>query len=317
MIASLVGTKTVIDPKDAAMIEGFLVNKMRGDPSLFDDGMRTIAEMTGWQDLGLIPYFDATNRLPAEDAFELADRAEGLRSNGRVRIVVPMLPRIANFDDFDPLANEPDVELIFVAPGEPLPAPCDLVILPGSKATIADLAAFRDNGWHIDLAAHSRRGGRILGICGGLQMLGKSIADPDGMEGPPQTVEGLGLLDIETVLTGDKSLTAVSGQSISGGYPFTGYEMHIGRTTGPDTDRPLLRLDSDHTDGAVSTDGLVAGTYVHGLFGTTDQRAAWISELGGSSTRQDYGVVVEETLDALAAHLEAHVDIDRLTTIAR
>ena len=201
---------------------------------------------------------------------------------------MPLLPCIANFDDLDPLAAEPDVDLVLVRPGEPLPAPCDLVILPGSKATIADLAALRAEGWDIDLAAHRRRGGRILGLCGGYQMLGRSIADPDGIEGPPGRVDGLGLLDIDTVLSGDKRLAAVTGTAVADGTPFAGYEMHIGRTTGPATARPLLHLCDGRDDGAVSADGRVAGTYVHGLFADTRQRAAWLARLGGASARHDH-----------------------------
>jgi len=317
VIASLVGTKAVVAPEDAALIAGFIVNKMRGDPALFADGMATIAEKTGWAALGLVPHLDAARRLPAEDAFELAERAATGRSGGTVRIAVPMLPRIANFDDFDPLAAEPDVDLVFVKPGEPLPAACDLIILPGSKATIADLADFKREGWDIDLAAHHRRGGRVLGICGGYQMLGQTIADPQGMEGPAGTVAGLGLLDVDTVLTGDKSLTEVRGTGIDTGAAFSGYEMHIGRTTGPDTARALLTITGGGRDGATSRDGRVAGTYVHGLFADPAQRAAWIGALGGATSGHHHDTLIEDALDALAAHLEAHVDIDQLLTIAR
>jgi adenosylcobyric acid synthase len=202
VIASIVGTKTVIDPADAAMIVGFIVNRFRGDPSLFSGGLKTIAVRTGWPSFGLVPYFDAAHRLPAEDALGLptAPRGEGLK------IAVLAYPRIANFDDFDPLRLEPSVNLVFVRPGEALPGDAALVILPGSKATIADFAALRQAGWDIDLRAHVRRGGHLLGICGGYQMLGRSISDPDGVEGSPDTVEGLGLLPVDTVLEGDKVL---------------------------------------------------------------------------------------------------------------
>src|SRR5712675_2110433 len=221
VIASLVGTKAVIDPADAAMIVGFIVNRFRGDPSLFDDGMKTIARHTGWRALGLVPFFDAAHRLPAEDALGLGardssraslsmptdDRATGVARPQR--IVVLAYPRIANFDDFDPLRLDPGVDLVFLRPGEALPGDTALVILPGSKATIADLAALRAAGWDIDLQAHVRRGGRVLGICGGYQMLGRTVADPHGIEGPPSKVEGLGLFDVDTILEGDKVLVEV------------------------------------------------------------------------------------------------------------
>jgi adenosylcobyric acid synthase len=183
VIASLVGTKAVIAAEDAAMIRGFIINKFRGDPSLFSDGMATIARLTGWQPLGLVPFFEAAGRLPAEDALGLPISRHRDKSD-RSLIVVLAYPRISNFDDFDPLRLESGVELTFIKPGEPIPGDAALVILPGSKATIADLAALRQTGWDIDLNAHVRRGGHVLGICGGYQMLGTQISDPDGIEGP-------------------------------------------------------------------------------------------------------------------------------------
>ncbi len=317
VIASLVGTRAVLDPADAALIRGFIVNRMRGDPSLFADGMRTIAEATGWAPLGLVPHLPQAARLPAEDAQDLADIARAQPAGGRLRIAVPRLPWIANFDDLDPLRAEPDVELILLSPGTPLPAPCDLVILPGSKATIADLAALRAEGWDIDIAAHHRRGGRVLGLCGGYQMLGRRIADPDGIEGPPGEVAGLGLLDVATVLTGEKRLTRIAGTLADGGAAFAGYEMHMGRTEGPDTARPFLHVAHRHADGARSADGRVAGTYAHGLFAADAARAALLAWLGGGASGLRWEAEVEAALDALAAHLEAHLAIDRLLALAR
>jgi len=228
---------------------------------------------------------------------------------------VPVLPRIANFDDLDPLAAEPDVELIMVESGEPIPV-CDLVILPGSKATIADLKALKCEGWDTDILAHVRRGGRVLGLCGGYQMLGRKIADPEGIEGYPECAEGLGLLDVETVLSGDKSLVDVTGETVADGLSFKGYEMHMGRTSGPATARPLVRLSDGHLDGAVSPDGRVAATYVHGFFADDRQRAAWLKRLGGTSDLA-YEDGVDDALDRLAEHLEPYVDIDAILTLAR
>lgn len=315
VIAQIVGTKAVIDPADAAMIAGFLVNKFRGDPTLFADGMTMMAERTGWPALGLIPHFGAAGRLPAEDAVAL-DKREAAGSGGIV-IAVPKLAHIANFDDLDPLKLEPSVRLVMVRPGEALPGDADLVILPGSKATLADLADFRRNGWDIDLQAHVRRGGRVLGLCGGYQMLGRIVADPGGIEGPPGSAPGLGLLDVETVLTGDKTLTAANGTSVPDGAPFNGYEMHVGCTEGPDCDRPFLRFADGRPDGAMSEDRRIRATYVHGLFADDAQRAAWLTWLGGSASGIGYEAEVDRVLDALAAHLERHVDIDGLLGIAR
>jgi len=313
VIASLVGTKAVIDPDDAAMIRGFLVNRFRGDPSLFSDGMALIAERTGWPALGLIPHFPLAARLPAEDVLGLVGSGAG--AAGRKVVAVPVLPRIANFDDLDPLRAEANVSVVLVRPGEPIPV-CDLVLLPGSKTTLADLDAFRDQGWDIDLAAHVRRGGRVLGLCGGYQMLGRTLSDPHGIEGAPRTVPGLGLLDVATVMTPVKRLEAVTGTTLADGVPFAGYEMHVGDTTGPDAGRPLVRLADGRPDGAVSADGRVAGTYVHGLFADDVQRAAWLARLGAAPSGVAYEAGIEAVLEALADHLEAHVACDRLLDLA-
>jgi adenosylcobyric acid synthase len=317
VIASLVGTKAVLDPADAALIRGFVVNRMRGDSSLFADGMRAVAGRTGWEPLGLVPFCEHVRHLPAEDAADLATAMRTRRAGGRVRVAVPVLPRIANFDDLDPLRAEPDVDLVLLAPGQALPGDCDLVILPGSKATIADLAALRAEGWDGDLAAHVRRGGRVLGLCGGYQMLGRSIADPEGIEGASGVAPGLGLLDVETMLTGDKRLERVAGTLAADGARFAGYEMHLGRTSGPATERPLLRMDDGRAEGAVSADGCVAGTYVHGLLGADPLRASLLRQLGGTPAVRDHAAEVEAALDALAAHLERHMQVDRLLSLAR
>ncbi|MYG52263.1 MAG: cobyric acid synthase [Rhodospirillaceae bacterium] len=321
VIASIVGTKAVIAAADAALVAGFVVNKMRGDTSLFDDGMAEIARRTGWPALGLVPFFEPARYLPAEDAYDLSGRdrrgPDGGRTDGRVRIAVPHLPRIANFDDLDPLKAEPDIDLTLVERGAPLPPGLDLVILPGSKATIADLSALRDEGWDIDILAHRRHGGRVLGLCGGFQMLGRTISDPDGLEGPPGSVDGLGLLEVETVLTAPKTVAEVTGETVEGGTPFSGYEIHMGRTCGPDAERPVHRLSDGRMDGARSADGRVAGTYVHGLFGSDRHRAEWLRSFGAKSAIASHDALIDDTLDGLAGHLEAHVDIDRLIAIAR
>ena len=315
VIAQIVGTRAVIDAADAAKIVGFIVNRFRGDPSLFAEGMRAIERHTGWPALGLVPHFAKARRLPAEDALALEHREA--RGDGAITIAVPVLPRISNFDDLDPLKLEPALKLLLMRQGEPLPGNADLVLLPGSKATIADLHALRAEGWDVDIAAHLRRGGQVLGLCGGYQMLGRVIRDPDGIEGPPGETEGLGLLDVETVLTPKKSLRAVEGQSLPGGDPFAGYEMHVGVTTGPDTARPVLRFSDGRADGATSADGRVKGVYVHGLFSDPRQRAALLAGFGASSSGLSYEGDVEKTLDELASHLGAHLDLDRLLTLAR
>ncbi len=311
VIAALVGAHVVLDPEDRAMIRGFLINKFRGDPALFEAGRAEIVRRTGWADLGMAPWLAAARRLPAEDAVVLDRAAGGARR--KVSIVAPMLSRIANFDEFDALRTEPEVDFAFVPPGTPLPGDADLVILPGAKATLTDLAFLRAQGWDMDLAAHVRRGGHVLGVCGGYQMLGRSVADPEGIEGPPSHAEGLGLLEVETVMTGAKTLRPVSGRLASGAR-FEGYEMHVGRTTG--ATRPMLTFDGGGGDGAVSANGRVQGCYVHGLFERGEARAALLGALGAASDRIDQAVRVDQALDEIATALEQAFDIPALAAIA-
>ncbi|WP_066647010.1 MULTISPECIES: cobyric acid synthase [Sphingomonas] len=313
VIAALVGTQAVIDGADAAMIRGFLINKFRGDPRLFDDGYQAIAARTGWPGLGVVPWLADAALLPAEDAVALERARAG---KACAVIAVPMLSRIANFDDFDALAQEPDVALHMVPPGQPLPV-ADLVILPGTKATIADLAFLRAQGWDIDLQAHVRRGGRVLGICGGYQMLGTQIADPDGVEGPPGVVAGLGLLPVTTVIGRDKRVRPVEGQLAAAPVRFAGYEIHAGVTEAMPGTAPLLRFDDGQDDGAVAADGRIAGAYVHGLFDRAEMRAHWLALLGLASDGLDRHDAIDAALDRIAAQMEAVVDVDALLAIAR
>ena len=323
VIAQLVGTHTLLSATERALLAGYIVNKFRGDVRLFDAGIAAITARTGMRCFGVVPYFAAASALPAEDSLSLsrtagegAECSEAGEGRGRIRIVVPLLPRIANFDDLDPLRAEPGVELVMVRPGQPLPRDAALVILPGSKATIADLEFLRREGWDIDLLAHRRQGGRILGLCGGYQMLGQSIADPLGVEGRQQTVRGLGFLDIETVLTDTKRLADSSGVELATGMPVRGYEMHIGETTGPDLERPVLSL-AGGPDGCVSADGLVAGCYMHGLFTSDPFRREYLAGLDAEPGEIAYEHNIETTLDSLADHLGRTLDLSALLAAAR
>ena len=311
VIASLVGTAVVLSSADRKQIKGFLINKLRGDAALFAEGLRTIEDHTGWPCLGVVPWFEDAHRLPAEDGLDLTERQPN--ATGRFTVAVPALPRIANFDDLDPLRLEPDVRVVVVEPGKPIPL-ADLILIPGTKSTIADLRFLHAQGWDIDILAHHRRGGRVLGLCGGYQMLGRAIADPDGVEGAAETVAGLGLLDVTTVLSGDKTTLPVSGRHVASGQSIAGYEIHLGQTAGPDCARPVVDL-GGRVDGATSADGLVAGTYVHGLFGSDPFRRAFLAEAGLASSLA-YETSVDAALDGLADHLERHVAIDRLLEIA-
>ncbi|WP_294358024.1 cobyric acid synthase [uncultured Sphingomonas sp.] len=312
VIASLVGTHAVIAPEDAAMIRGFMVNKFRGDPALFADGMSAVADRTGWTALGIVPWLHAARRLPSEDAVVL-ERAAPTAAGRRV-IACPITPRIANFDDLDPLRLEPEVDLVMVPPGHPIPDAA-MIVLAGSKATRADLASLREQGWDIDIHAHVRRGRPVLGLCGGYQMLGRSVSDPGGIEGPAGTSAGLGLLDIDTVLTGAKTVRQVGGEAL--GARFSGYEIHLGQTSGPDTARPLGRLDDGTSEGAIRPDGLVAGSYVHGLLGDPAQRRAWLARIGTTASGVDHNADVDAALDDIAVQFEQLVDVDALIDIAQ
>lgn len=311
VIAQIVGTQAVLDPDDAEMMAGFIINKFRGDPSLFDDGYRLISARTGWPGFGVLPFFAAASKLPAEDALDLPKGG----GSGGLHVAALVFSRIANFDDLDPLAQEPGLRLTLVHAGQPIPA-CDLVILPGSKSTRADLAYLRVQGWDIDLAAHVRRGGAVLGICGGYQMLGTSVMDPEGIEGPAGETAGLGLLDIATLMTGDKRLTRVQPVHEASGAGFDGYEIHIGRSNGPDRARPFARIDGV-PEGAISADGRIAGSYIHGMFSNDAFRSAFLKGLGAAGSAHRYGATVEATLDQLAAHIEAHLDVPGLLALAR
>ncbi|WP_408585984.1 cobyric acid synthase [Novosphingobium sp.] len=313
VIAAIVGTRAVLDPADAAMIQGFIINKFRGDSALFEDGYRQIEALAGWRGFGVVPWLAASAHLPSEDAVVLERHAR--HAAGTIRIACPILPRIANFDDLDPLKAESAVQLVMVPPGQPIPADCALVVLPGSKATIADMAAMRQQGWDIDILAHHRRGGRILGICGGYQMLGRRILDPHGIEGPDRAIDGLGLLDVETVLKQDKALRRVRGQAL--GQPFEGYEMHMGETAGPDCNRPFAMIYDGRTDGACSANGQVMGSYVHGALGGTALRGALLAALGVDSDGADHPASVDAALDAIAEGLETHLDVDALLACAQ
>ncbi len=309
VIAQIVGTQAVLDDGDLAMIRGFAVNRFKGDVSLFDEGRDDIAARTGWPCMGVVPWFNDAWKLPAEDMMDIRSH-----SGGACKVVVPQLERMANFDDLDPLSAEPGVSVEIVPAGRPLPGDADLVLLPGSKSTIGDLAYFRAQGWDIDLYAHVRRGGHVLGLCGGFQMLGKSIADPDGVDGRPGTVEGLGLLDVTTVMAGKKQVTQRTAHTVAGNEPVTGYEIHMGRTEGPDCARAWLEIEN-RPEGAADRSGRIRGSYLHGIFSSDAFRASYLEQLGAASDLS-YEDGVEDTLDTLAEHLEKHMDLDRLLATA-
>ena len=313
VIASLVGTHTVLAEDDRNLIKGFLINKFRGDVSLFDEGLADIERRTGWKSYGVLPWVRAVADLPAEDAVVLDRHVRG--TVAKVKIAVPMLSRIANFDDLDPLRQEADVELAFVPPGRPLPADAALVVLPGTKSTLSDLRFLRAQGWDIDLAAHVRRGGRVLGLCGGFQMLGTKLSDPEGIDGAPGEVSGLGLLDMETVMRPEKQVRQVEGVCAASGTVLSGYEIHAGESTGPALREPFLIL-NDEPHGAVGHGGQVMGAYLHGLFERGEFRRKFLADIGGTSDGVDQARKTDRALDALADAMESALDIDGLLALA-
>lgn len=315
VIASLVGTHAVLDMADRAMIRAFAVNRFRGNVGLFGPGLETIAQATGWPSLGVVPWFADAVRLPAEDGLDIRS---GRKPGARLKIAVPVLPGIANFDDLDPLKLEESVDLAMIGPGQTLPGDADLIILPGSKTTLRDLAALRREGWDIDILAHRRRGGHVLGLCGGYQMLGRVVRDPLGLEGPAGEAPGLGLLDVETSLDAGKTVREVDFVDVASATEGRAYEIHLGRTSGPDTTRAPFRVDGS-AEGAASADGRVAGSYLHGAFASDAVRSAWLGRIAGAGLPSSlrYDDAVDGTLDALATHLERHLDTDALLEIAK
>jgi adenosylcobyric acid synthase len=315
VIASIVGTFKVLPPADAARLKGVIVNNFHGDASLFDDGRDMIERMTGTPVLGVVPHFADAARLPAEDSLALERSVAD--QHGRIRIAVLKLPRIANFDDLDPLRLEPDVAVTFVSPGETIPTDARLVVLPGSKSTIADLKDLYAQGWDLDLKAHVRRGGRVLGICGGYQMLGRAVHDPSGIEGPAGSVQGLGLLDVETTLTREKQVVLTEAVHNPSQSQVAAYEIHLGETAGPDCARPFFHV-RGRPEGACSADWRVSGTYLHGCFAGDAFRRSYLSELGSPQGRSfSYAKLIDATLDGLAEHLSTHIDLGRVLGLAR
>lgn len=320
VIAQVVGTHAVLMPSEREAIKGFVINKFRGDVSLFTDAVTDMEARTGWAGLGVVGWFADAGKLPKEDSASLgrwAESGQGVGSGGRIRIAVLKLPRLSNFDDLDPLMAEDDVDVVLIEPGQAIPGDLDALVLAGSKAVIADLRALKDQDWDVDIKAHLNRGGLVVGLCGGYQMLGLRVCDPDGIEGEAAEEMGLGLLDVETVLTDDKALEHVRGIDIESNTAVQGYEMHLGLSEGPARHRPWFKLDDGREDGAVSESGLVMGTYIHGAFASDAFRAAFLAKLReGRSGGAAYEAGVEAALDGLAAHLEKCLDLDALLEMA-
>lgn len=308
VFAHLVGTLALLSESERARVAGFVINRFRGDISLLQPGLDWLERETGKPVLGVLPYLHGL-QLEAEDALP---RESVCKMQARLRVAVPALPRISNHNDFDALRAHPEVDCRFIGPGEVFPA-CDLIVLPGSKSTRADLAWLREQGWTEAIARHLRYGGKVIGICGGFQMLGRFVHDPYGIEGEPGSSEGLGWLDMETTLDAHKALRSVEGKLLLGDARMTGYEIHCGVSEGPALNKPSSLLDGGRPDGAVTADGQILGTYVHGLF---DHPAALSTLLDWTGLREAVAIDVraqrEAAIDRLADAVEAHLDTTAL-----
>ena len=311
VFAHLVGTLALLSPSEQARVQGFVINRFRGDLGLLQPGLDWLARHTGKPVLGVLPYLMDLH-LEAEDA---VDARQSDKAGELLRVVVPALPRLSNHTDFDPLRLHPQVDVRFVGPGQPIP-PADLIILPGSKSVRADLAFLRAHGWEAAIQRHLRYGGKLLGICGGLQMLGTRIDDPLGLEGEPGSSAGLGLLDFATVLEADKQLRNVRGVLALEQAEITGYEIHAGVSHGPALARPAVRLDDARLDGALSEDGQIVATYLHGLFEAPAACAALLRWAGLHAVQAvDYPALRERDIERLADLVEAHLDTERLRAL--
>lgn len=311
VFAHLVGTLELLSPSEQARVQGFVINRFRGDITLLQPGLDWLEQRTGKPVLGVLPYL-MDFHLEAEDAIDMRQSAKGEQT---LKVVVPVLPRISNHTDFDPLRLHPQVDLRFIGPGQAVPA-ADLIILPGSKSVRADLAWLRENGWDRAIQRHLRYGGKVLGICGGLQMLGERIADPLGLEGPAGQSDGLRLLSLSTELAASKQLRNVRGRLAFGDAGVSGYEIHAGVSSGPALERAAVRLDDGRCDGAISEDGQLLGTYLHGLFEAPDACQALLRWAGlEAAQRIDYQAMRERDIERLADLVETHLDTTRLLTL--
>ena len=309
VFAQLVGTLELLSHSEQALVTGMLINRFRGDTSLLEPGINWLQQRVNKPVLGVLPYLHELH-LEAEDSLNLANHPAASGENV-LRVIVPRLPRLSNHTDFDPLGLQTQVELLFIGTGE-TPPPADLIILPGSKSVRSDLDWLRDNGWDVAIQRHLRYGGKLLGICGGFQMLGKMVHDPEGIESEPGSSAGLGLLQLETRLEAEKQLCNVKGNLLLDGSTVHGYEIHAGCTTGAALSRPLLKLDK-RNDGAVSDDAQVIGTYLHGLFESQPACEALLRWAGLAKPEiTDYHTRRETDINRLADTLEEYLDMPQL-----
>ncbi|MCB1616770.1 MAG: cobyric acid synthase, partial [Pseudomonadales bacterium] len=311
VFAHLVGTLDLLSESEQARVVGFVINRFRGDIALLESGLDWLEAHTGKPVLGVLPYLKGFH-LEAEDAISTEDVAAS--GQHTLKVVVPVLSRISNHTDFDALRLHPQIDFEFIGPGKALP-PADLIIIPGTKNVRIDLDFLRENGWDKAINKHLRYGGKLLGVCGGYQMLGRSIHDPEGIESAAGASDALGLLDFETTLEKEKQLQQVKGTLCHSGAAISGYEIHAGISKGPALDNPAVKLEG-RVDGVRSEDGQIMGTYLHGLF---DDEASLQSLLQWAGLEQvqafDYHALKEREINRLADAMGKAIDIDKLLAV--
>ena len=319
VFAHLVGTLALLNDNERARVKGFVINRFRGDISLLQSGLDWLEQETGKPVFGVLPYLkglhlEAEDTLPREQGTKQPEETNAIIDNeiGKITIVVPLLPRISNHTDFDPLRLHPQVDLLFIGSNQTIP-PADLIILPGSKSVRSDLAWLYNQGWIEAIYRHLRYGGKLIGICGGFQMLGKQIHDPQGLEGVQGSTEGLGLFEMETTLTADKQLRNVRGQLAIADASISGYEIHTGITTGSALQQPAVLLEEHGTDGAISQDQMIFGTYLHGLFEDNTACSALLVWVGLTNPQScDYHGLRQSSIERLGDAVTEHLDTDKL-----
>ena len=321
VFAHLVGTLALLSESEQARVKGFIINRFRGDIKLLESGLDWLEQRTGKPVLGVLPYLHDL-ALDAEDAVALDNKV----TQAKVKIFVPLLPHMSNHTDFDPLRLQPNIDLQYVKIGQSLQG-ADLIIIPGSKNVTSDLSFLKQQGWQQEIEQHLRYGGKVMGICGGYQMLGKQIFDPEHIESHVEQISGLGLLDFTTTLTQHKTLSQVTASMTLNGETcqLKGYEIHCGVSTGPALTQPLLHIESDGTgvnqriaDGCISDDKQIIATYLHGFFDCPEPTQAVLNWLGIKDISQpvvDINQHREVQLERLANICKKHLDIDKIQQI--
>ena len=310
VIAQIVGTKEVLSIQDRKLVAGFIINKFRGNYSLFKEGYDFICKKTKWNGYGILPYFDKCDRFPAEDSFDIKFKT---RKNS-FKIICLQLSRISNFDDLDPLAQEPGITVQMLKPGEKIPNDADFVIIPGSKSTIDDIIFIKENNWDLDLKRHLKKGKPILGICAGFQILGKEVNDPNNIESKQKKIKGLGFLNVFTYMQKEKKTIKVSACHLESGFIFDGFEIHLGETIGPDCKKPFSKIEGRY-EGAISKDGLVMGSYVHGMFKNNQFRSFFLKKIFGIESNYNYDKNLDLALDEFSDLISKNIQVQKLLNL--